>query len=507
MVTKNEAGGSFLALPLQDYMFRSIQKHPTFFFSCHTTEEGREVFDRTLNYNWIQNSGDFESATDLFCPSWSKRIVERVCNRLCLSPLYTRAMVNLVGEVDLFNGLDPLSRTQVGQMMGNPLSFPLLCVINAAIYLTSIQISSREMIGLSLLDLPVLINGDDIVFSIPEASWVLDWINVVGKLGLKVSTSKTGVSREWFSLNSRVFTHASQKCQQIMAPLCPLLIGNRDRPTRLVIEDASIKVRPAVPQGKRVGEISDEVNYSVFGIRHHRSSLIRLALGYRGIDYESTPFCPFYTVKNGGLGIEPDLVTKPGGFGYKQFRVRGYDITQKQNSIAQMATSEMEPSFERAIRKIRSSEVEPHMRFIKACGRGTFNKSLMVLWKPLFGASSGVKDHLDYLQKLEMVYNLEAMKTGDYVGPMVISSVAKSIFFATCTTPTYRPRRQFSHRLEFYYDLIEDSDERRTKSSHTISLNDIRKTDRSWISTPFIDKKGRCSVHATSSSGSLLSLS
>ena len=52
--------------------------------------------------------------------------------------------------------------TQTGQLMGSPLSFPILCSINVASYRAALA----EYVGrdVEMNELPVLVNGDDICF-------------------------------------------------------------------------------------------------------------------------------------------------------------------------------------------------------------------------------------------------------------------------------------------------------------------------------------------------------
>jgi hypothetical protein len=80
-----------------------------------------------------------------------------------------------------------------GQLMGSFLSFPILCLVN---YLTFKWLVPREV--------PVKINGDDIVFrASPEEAKV--WMDGVGASGLVLSKGKTLVNECFFTLNSTPF--------------------------------------------------------------------------------------------------------------------------------------------------------------------------------------------------------------------------------------------------------------------------------------------------------------
>jgi hypothetical protein len=83
-----------------------------------------------------------------------------------------------------------------GQMMGSYLSFPFLCLQN---YL-AFRWSTRMVKG----RIPVVINGDDILFQ-ADLSAAEDWMETVGSLGLQVEKTKTSVSPDYGSLNSTLF--------------------------------------------------------------------------------------------------------------------------------------------------------------------------------------------------------------------------------------------------------------------------------------------------------------
>jgi len=83
-----------------------------------------------------------------------------------------------------------------GQMMGSYLSFPLLCLQNYLAFRWSTR-SVKEVI-------PVLINGDDILFQSSESVSQV-WMETVGRLGLVVERTKTSVAPDYGTLNSTLF--------------------------------------------------------------------------------------------------------------------------------------------------------------------------------------------------------------------------------------------------------------------------------------------------------------
>lgn len=146
------------------------------------TREGDEVFV----------SGDYESATDNFNVHHSKAILSAMLNksRNIPGPIKQLALASLTGTLVV----DGVAYPQLsGQLMGNLLSFPLLCITN---YLAFKWLIPR--------DVPCRINGDDIVFRarLAEAE---RWMKGVQLSGLTLSKGKTLVHRRYFSLNSTFF--------------------------------------------------------------------------------------------------------------------------------------------------------------------------------------------------------------------------------------------------------------------------------------------------------------
>lgn len=141
-------------------------------------------------------SGDYESATDNLNVFVSRFVLSRILDRSCSVPagISRMAIDSLSLPVCLSNGDKCRTVNQTsGQMMGYLLSFPLLCLIN---YLTFRYAIRR--------DVPVKINGDDIVFrSTPEEKD--KWFRLVGQSGLTLSVGKTMVNKRFFTLNSCLF--------------------------------------------------------------------------------------------------------------------------------------------------------------------------------------------------------------------------------------------------------------------------------------------------------------
>lgn len=99
-----------------------------------------------------------------------------------------------------------------GQLMGSNLSFPILCVINLIGYWTTLE----EYTGLKFEpnQLPVLVNGDDILFRTPKprpddkTSFYELWKKNITTLGFELSVGKNYIHDRIFTINSECYVVA-----------------------------------------------------------------------------------------------------------------------------------------------------------------------------------------------------------------------------------------------------------------------------------------------------------
>jgi len=95
-----------------------------------------------------------------------------------------------------------------GQLMGCPISFPILCAINVVAYWVALE----EYTGRSFLleELPVLVNGDDILFRANDAFYTV-WKQYVSDAGFTLSLGKNYISRSFYTVNSEGFMYTEGK--------------------------------------------------------------------------------------------------------------------------------------------------------------------------------------------------------------------------------------------------------------------------------------------------------
>lgn len=148
----------------------------------------------------VLTSGDYRSATDNLPIEIAEVVLEEARKGAVFVPdsVWEYAFAMLRPKVDFFDeedgSYDSFDVTR-GQMMGSYLSFPLLCVQNYIAFRWS-----RRCFGIKE-HLPLLINGDDILFQ-SSSQFSEAWMTVVGSVGLEVESTKTSVSAEFGSLNS-----------------------------------------------------------------------------------------------------------------------------------------------------------------------------------------------------------------------------------------------------------------------------------------------------------------
>jgi len=148
-------------------------------------------------------SGDYESATDNLNSEVQREILRLILDMSDL-PSGVKEMALATLSMRLQNPRSKKFSVQHrGQLMGNLLSFPLLCIVN---FLAFKYVVPRKV--------PLRVNGDDLVFrgTVAEND---RWMKEVGRSGLTLSLGKTMVDRRFFSLNSCWFRSYASGCKLV----------------------------------------------------------------------------------------------------------------------------------------------------------------------------------------------------------------------------------------------------------------------------------------------------
>lgn len=147
-------------------------------------------------------SGDYEAATDNIYLEVVQLIVEEIAlaGKGILTEEEERVLVGSFKDLKWVTSTSegPIVR---GSMMGNLMSFPVLCILNKACF----------DIVCDTFDTPFgrkrygRFNGDDCMFVGNEAFYAL-WKEVTSEFGLKVNVEKTGFSKSFAELNSNCYS-------------------------------------------------------------------------------------------------------------------------------------------------------------------------------------------------------------------------------------------------------------------------------------------------------------
>jgi len=174
--------------------------------------DGRPITEHTVQSRFREPlrdgqfyvSGDYKAATNLIHGALSATVAEEI-SRICEIPdEYAKLfLVALTGHQIEF-GPEFSKKQMNGQLMGSPVSFPVLCIINAALTRDSQEISGDIPIGTSLDDFPCLINGDDVVFPSTDQGYEI-WKGVTSCGGLVPSLGKNFTSPKFLVMNSVMF--------------------------------------------------------------------------------------------------------------------------------------------------------------------------------------------------------------------------------------------------------------------------------------------------------------
>jgi len=156
-------------------------------------------------------SVDYEAATDLLKKMASVTALGAI-EDLAI-PSFDLAMMSLLeGKAEYPGG--KVVDTLEGQLMGHPLSFPLLCIINQAVLncatrrwtaqgATRAERARRSTIG-RLMRENVIVNGDDMLFKC-EKSFYEEFKRTAADVGFKMSQGKQYLSEDCALINSQCF--------------------------------------------------------------------------------------------------------------------------------------------------------------------------------------------------------------------------------------------------------------------------------------------------------------
>lgn len=229
MITKGPSVPYFFAKGLQKVLHSAMRRIPAFRLigrPVSPTDVLDIIPESPLNLGWI--SGDYKASTDNVSGLMGMMILDYIIQDLddddisvyravfgpheVLYPadrrLEKKAERGRISPGEYEAYLSTLKATQTnGQLMGSPLSFPILCLLNLSLYLNVRKQFAQEIE--SEFDLrtsmdTVLINGDDILFAGTNREFDI-FVELGTELGLTTSVGKTYYHREYANINSTSF--------------------------------------------------------------------------------------------------------------------------------------------------------------------------------------------------------------------------------------------------------------------------------------------------------------
>jgi len=160
-------------------------------------------------------SGDYEASTDNLSSSHARHLLLTLRSRSRFIPpqIWDLALASLQGTVtyQTSDGTSHCFEQTTGQLMGNYLSFPLLCISNiATLFLAFGSEEAWRMVNNRL----VVVNGDDIVFKASRPKIAL-WRSRLPMSGFVINDIKTSVHSTLFTLNSKLFRCGGRRVRKV----------------------------------------------------------------------------------------------------------------------------------------------------------------------------------------------------------------------------------------------------------------------------------------------------
>lgn len=238
VITTGPSVDYYLAKYVNRIVHRQLMRHPTFCFTARPVN----LEDLEDLYLWEDEklaSADFKSATNELLREMSEWTNLCISARLGWSLDYHEWSTRLLTRVELIcelhNGEVLRGQQENGQLMGCPLSFPVLCLINAAVGRVASFVNDKGHIPLrksiltadltpageirvrrdpqgpfvirkTLRQCRLKINGDDNVLAIRPAMYDI-FVALCKRAGFQLSIGKSYTSREFGMINSKLFLY------------------------------------------------------------------------------------------------------------------------------------------------------------------------------------------------------------------------------------------------------------------------------------------------------------
>lgn len=151
---------------------------------------------------WV--SGDYSAATDNLNTDATRAVIDAISVDPITRAVLVRGLQKTridFDSIQLEGVPEPFDMTN-GQLMGCVFSFPILCIINLAVYRASLEAETGERYRIQ--DLPVRVNGDDILFKTTKSHY-FTWSGLIKGVGFEKSVGKNYMSKSMAMINSTYF--------------------------------------------------------------------------------------------------------------------------------------------------------------------------------------------------------------------------------------------------------------------------------------------------------------
>lgn len=229
IVTAGESVPYLMAGGMQQLMHDCIRKCPIFRL---TGEPISSDIVGSIVRGPLWTSGDYSAATDGLNISVSKEVFESLLSKIPIndvekdlfrSVIYLQRCFYQVHQAD-----DSVLKFDVmqknGQLMGSPLSFPILCIANLICFWVSLERYYKKKFVFAELISRVLINGDDIGFSSDRGLYE-EWTRTLPAFGFNKSIGKNYVSPRFLTINSTCWDMLTEQPVQVKHLNCGFLTG------------------------------------------------------------------------------------------------------------------------------------------------------------------------------------------------------------------------------------------------------------------------------------------
>lgn len=386
----NGDGWLYTALqPLQGQMLSAWKATPYSTMTEHledrivrlaeNVEESRRL---DVKRDWVWVSGDYSAATNKLHGWVPLAVIDTLANQPDAGSIFPNIDLAQLSFVDcrvfwteesgLEVGETHWRRQQHGQLMGHPLSFPMLCVENLAVYRLMLKEALErgviaEELYFSMLN-NVIVNGDDIAFAIPMDVVPL-FYEVSSWFGFEVSVGKNYVSSDILQINRRIFQFSGKSVSEIGYLNQKFLTGF----------DLKAGAGGSLASGTQIGP---QIN-RMCTICPWSTTAIPSIMRRWTRDFEKTMLKPnwFLPVHLGGMGIDPKFADKKVRLTREQRILANifiHDIRSQIWRLAQRKTTQLEEAIIDLEGKLELKRFRDLTTGDAAClGNHTLNESLL----------------------------------------------------------------------------------------------------------------------------------